>query len=107
MVSYVWSHQPATEVWNQGKPKQQHLPITWKKKKSFIKYLSWTIKSLNVKVVCTSMHFMSTWEKAFTKGCWTLTATVVPSINVALCTWAREAVPRGTSSMCLNIVDGC
>jgi hypothetical protein len=45
-----------------------------------------------------SIHFKSTAACAWTSGCWTLTATTLPSLRVALWTCARDAAPIGSLS---------
>lgn len=48
------------------------------------------------------MVAMSTIAFPLTEGCWTLTATTLPSFNFALCTWASEAVPTGSGENSVN-----
>lgn len=55
----------------------------------------------------TSITIMSLVLWRWTLGCWTLTATVLPSCNTALWTWAKEAAPWGLSSNATNSSDSC
>lgn len=55
----------------------------------------------------TSITIISLVLWRWTLGCWTLTATVLPSCNTALWTWAKEAAPRGLSSNATNNSDSC
>lgn len=49
---------------------------------------------------------MSIWERAFTNRCCTFTATTIPSLVTALCTWAKDAAPIGSESNDENISEG-
>lgn len=53
----------------------------------------------------TSITNMSLELCCWTLGCWTLTATVLPSCSTALWTWAKEAAPWGVSSKKANNSD--
>lgn len=55
----------------------------------------------------TSITIISLMLWRWTLGCWTLTATVLPSCNTALWTWAKEAAPWGFSSNATNNSDSC
>lgn len=55
----------------------------------------------------TSITIMSLELCLWTLGCWTLTATVLPSWSTALWTWAKEAAPWGFSSKETNNSDSC
>lgn len=69
-----------------------------------VMYLCFTVFNRNI---LTSIVIISLELCLWTLGCWTLTATVRPSCNTALWTWAKEAAPWGFSSKETNNSDNC